>query len=58
MYNRPNQLINRGEFTFEMLKAIEILSLPNKGGLQYKEIAAVCGVCEKTLKRWRNKDNF
>lgn len=58
MDDKPIQVIRRGEFTFEMLKAIEILSLPNKGGFQYKEIAEMCNINEKTLKRWRNEENF
>ncbi|MTV50055.1 hypothetical protein GJ688_13850 [Heliobacillus mobilis] len=54
----PNQLIRRRQFSFEMLQAIELLSLPNKGGHTLKEIADICGVNEKTLRRWRAEENF
>ncbi|MBM7867322.1 hypothetical protein GTO89_16570 [Heliobacterium gestii] len=54
----PNLLIRRREYSYEMLQAIELLSLPNKGGHTLKEIAEICGVNEKTLRRWRAEENF
>ncbi|MFS0562612.1 phBC6A51 family helix-turn-helix protein [Terribacillus sp. 179-K 1B1 HS] len=38
--------------------AIAILSLPNKGGMTYEEIAEEVGVDVSSLRRWRNDDTF
>lgn len=38
--------------------AIEWLSIPNKGGKTYEEIAGICGVHLNTLKLWRKDKTF
>lgn len=38
--------------------AIEWLSIPNKGGKTYEEIAGICGVHLNTLKQWRKDKAF
>ncbi|PAD72442.1 phBC6A51 family helix-turn-helix protein [Paenibacillus campinasensis] len=38
--------------------AIEWLSIPNKGGKTYEEIAGICGVHLNTLKQWRKDKTF
>lgn len=42
----------------KQLHAIEILSMPNRGGLTFKQIAEEIGVDESTLHRWRKEDAF
>jgi transcriptional regulator with XRE-family HTH domain len=38
--------------------AIAILSLPNKGGMTYEEIAEEIKIDVSSLRRWRNDDAF
>ena len=38
--------------------AIEWLSLPNKGGKTYEQIAEICGVTARTIENWRKDDTF
>ena len=38
--------------------AIEWLSIPNKGGKTYEEIADICGVHFNTLGNWRKDKSF
>ncbi|WP_088032789.1 phBC6A51 family helix-turn-helix protein [Evansella clarkii] len=42
--------------TEKQLQAIEILSTNH--GMEYKEIAAQVGVSDRTLRTWRNDDDF
>lgn len=42
----------------KQIAAIEFLSLPNRGGLSYEEIAEQVGVDRATLYRWRKEDYF
>ena len=46
------------KLTEAQYRAIVLLSQPKKGGLTYAEIAEEVGVDERTLRRWRNKDEF
>lgn len=50
--------IGRHEFSYEQLTAIELLSSPDKGGHTFQEIAEMCNVSERQLRRWRNQENF
>jgi len=38
--------------------AIEWLSLPNKGGKTFEDIASICGVHPNTIANWRKDDTF
>ncbi|MFD2704645.1 phBC6A51 family helix-turn-helix protein [Salibacterium lacus] len=38
--------------------AIALLAMPQRGGRTYPEVAAEVGVDERTLRRWRNDDDF
>lgn len=40
------------------LAAIAILSLPDRGGLTYKQVAERVGVSEQTIHNWRKMDEF
>lgn len=40
------------------LAAIAILSQPNRGGLNYQQVADEVGVSRQTLHEWRQKDVF
>ncbi|RCX22945.1 putative insertion element HTH domain-containing protein [Fontibacillus phaseoli] len=44
--------------TAEQYIAIEWLSIPNKGGKTYEEIAEICGVHFNTLGNWRKDKTF
>lgn len=44
--------------TAEQYIAIEWLSIPNKGGKTYEEIAKLCGVHFNTLANWRKDKTF
>jgi transcriptional regulator with XRE-family HTH domain len=46
------------KLTEKQIAAIEYLSLPNRGGLAYEQIADELGVDISTLYRWRNDDTF
>lgn len=50
--------LNMKDFHDKQIIAIELMSLPKRGGLTYKEIAENCGVDEKTLWRWRQDPKF
>ncbi|MCW2279415.1 phBC6A51 family helix-turn-helix protein [Heliophilum fasciatum] len=58
MTDSPNYLIRRKQFTYEMRQAIELLSQPQRGGYTLGQIADICGVNDKTLRRWRAEENF
>jgi transposase-like protein len=45
------------QLTTDQYVAIEWLSLPDKGGKTYEEIAEICGVHPNTIANWR-KDAF
>ncbi|MGF7045697.1 putative transcriptional regulator [Paenibacillus sp. DS2015] len=42
----------------EQYVAIEWLSVPNKGGKTYEEVAAICGVTARTIENWRKDRAF
>lgn len=42
----------------KQLAAIAILSMPNRGGLTYKQVAERVGVSEQTIHNWRKLDDF
>lgn len=44
--------------TADQTVAVEWLSLPRKGGKTYAEIAAMCGVTDRTLENWRKDATF
>lgn len=44
--------------TPEQYIAIEWLSIPNKGGKTYEEVAEICGVHFNTLGNWRKDKTF
>lgn len=46
------------KLTSDQAVAIEWLSLPRKGGKTYAEIAAMCGVTDRTLENWRKDPVF
>ncbi|MGG1641865.1 phBC6A51 family helix-turn-helix protein [Paenibacillus sp. NRS-1782] len=46
------------KITAEQYVAIEWLSIPNKGGKTFEEIAAICGVTARTLENWRKTPTF
>lgn len=54
MSNLPSKVI----FTYEQEICLELLSKPKRGGLTLEQVAAVAGVNEGTLRRWRLKENF
>lgn len=39
-------------------RAVDILALPKRGGLTYKQVAEEVGVAESTLHEWRKLDAF
>lgn len=45
-------------FNEKQLAAIAILSLPDRGGLTYKQVAERVGVSEQALHNWRKRDDF
>lgn len=50
--------MSRKRLTELQIAAIEYLSLPQRGGLSYGEIAEKVGVSERSLYNWRNEDIF
>ncbi len=50
--------VDFAEFTEQQIQAIELLSLPGKGGLTFEQIAEKVGISVRTLHRWRDKRNF
>ncbi|TCM89612.1 putative insertion element HTH domain-containing protein [Paenibacillus sp. BK033] len=42
----------------EQMIAIEWLSIPRRGGKTYAEVAAICGVTDRTLENWRKDPTF
>lgn len=44
--------------TADQFVAIEWLSIPNKGGKTYEDIAAICGVHPNTIGNWRKDKTF
>jgi len=50
--------IDMTQFTEKQIQAIGLLSLPNKGGLTFEEIADKCGVSVRQLHRYRADANF
>ncbi len=42
----------------KQIAAIEFLSLPNRGGLTYEQIAEEVGVSSVSLRKWRKDDTF
>lgn|SRR5690606_5975513 len=42
----------------KQIAAIAILSLPDRGGLTYKQVAERVGVSEQTIHNWRKLDEF
>lgn len=56
--DKPMVKISKGEFTYEQQMALELLALPNKGGYTFEEIASMCNISEKQLRRWRQQEGF
>lgn len=54
----PDLFPVKEEFDERQLRAIELLSLPDKGGFTMEEIAAKVGVSQRQLHRWRQKPEF
>lgn len=50
--------IDMTQFHEGQIQAIGYLSLPNKGGLQFEEIADKCGISVRQLHRWRKQPEF
>jgi transposase-like protein len=46
------------QFNEKQIQAIGLLSMPNKGGLQFDEIAEQCGISVRQLHRWRKQPEF
>lgn len=46
------------QFTEKQIQAIGFLSLPNKGGLSFDEIAEKVGISVRQLHRWRKDAEF
>lgn len=46
------------KLTAEQYVAIEWLSIPNKGGKTYDEVAEICGVTARTIENWRKDKSF
>lgn len=51
-------MVDLTEFKETQIQAIGYLSLPNKGGMSFDEIAEACGVSIRQLHRWRKKPEF
>lgn len=52
------QKVDMTQFSEKQIQAIGLLSLPNKGGLQFDEIAEQCGISVRQLHRWRKDHEF
>lgn len=52
------QKVDMTQFSEKQIQAIGLLSLPNKGGLQFSEIAEQCGISVRQLHRWRKDHEF
>lgn len=50
--------IDMTQFHEGQIQAIGYLSMPNKGGLQFDEIAERCGISVRQLHRWRKQSEF
>lgn len=50
---QPNEM-----FDERQLHAIEILALPNRGGMTYDEVAKAVGISMRQLQRWRKSKDF
>ena len=50
--------IDMTQFHEGQIQAIGYLSLPNKGGMQFEEIADKCGISVRQLHRWRKQPEF
>jgi transcriptional regulator with XRE-family HTH domain len=51
-------MAKRKKLNEKQLAAIAILSLPDRGGLTYKQVAERVGVAESTIHEWRKLDHF
>lgn len=50
--------IDMTQFSEKQIQAIGLLSLPNKGGFTFDEIAEQCGISIRQLHRWRKQHEF
>ncbi|WP_427036484.1 phBC6A51 family helix-turn-helix protein [Cytobacillus pseudoceanisediminis] len=50
--------VDMTQFNEKQIQAIGLLSMPNKGGLQFDEIAEQCGISVRQLHRWRKQPEF
>lgn len=46
------------KFNEKQVAAIELMSLPKRGGLTYKEIAEKVGISERQFHRWKDDPEF
>ena len=46
------------QFSEKQLLAIDLLSVPDKGGMKFDEIAEKCGISVRQLHRWRKNPEF
>ena len=50
--------VDMTQFNERQIQAIGLLSLPNKGGMDFETIAKEVGISVRQLHRWRKDDNF
>jgi hypothetical protein len=50
--------IDMNQFNEKQIKAIQILAMPNRGGMEFDEIADKVGISVRQLHRWRNIPEF
>lgn len=50
--------VDMTQFNEKQIQAIELLALPQRGGLTYKQVADKVGISERQFHRWKNDPEF
>ena len=50
--------VDMTQFSEKQITAIGVLAQPNKGGMEFEDVAEFCGISVRQLHRWRKKPEF
>lgn len=50
--------VDMTQFSEKQIQAIGVLAMPDKGGMDFEQVAEYCGIGVRQLHRWRKKPEF